>query len=483
MMENNELILKPYQEDVFRKIEKGGNFLISWEMGLGKTYLAISLIKTIVQKCILENSYCNILIICPKSIIKTVWVYSLQKYGVEPVINAQIQDFSEDSGKISNPRIFLTNYEKIWRMPQFQKINFDLVITDECHKFKNHRSKITRGMMRLHARRKIAMSGIPLQNSPLEIYSIVNFLYTGFFNLKKFREDYCIMEKKFFNGRDVYVIKGYKNLEHLRKRIAPFTIFLSKEDVKEEFNLEKVEYITINVPMDLRTKELYNNILGLIKKQKWYSKNTISLITALRLLSSHPSLLQNSYPEYHDRALYPLKLSKLVNLIKSLEGKVVVFSIYTRSLDLISGTLMQEGVRHNQFRGDQEKKINEKSLDEFQKNPDIKVLICSDAGAYGLNITQASSIINFDLPYNPAVLKQRIGRLHRWGQNQKVVCYNLLMENSIEERVLQLLIKKSVFFEEVVAKDNEENSTLFKNLFNQLKGGLGVVESGKSITP
>ncbi len=459
--------LREYQKQGLKYLISKKSVLVGWDLGLGKTHLSMAYCEGIKHQ-----NHQQVLILCPSAIIYQ-WKEEIEKFTDSKciVINGpkpkRVKQWRYDA------YYYITNYEKLRYDPEIFMKKWGVVVVDECTKLKNPKAKLTLKAKELRAVKKIALSGTPIHNTPNDLYSIVNFLYPNLMGTWwQFANRYIVFEpRELGNGKIFNEITGFKNLDELHRKISMFFIRKKKEDVLTE--LPPVIYETLTCEMNKNQQNVYNIILSEILA-KHDHENVLHLFTGLKLLSNHPTLLKETKGE----KLIPFsslvndlssnKLNMLIDFIEDNKSKqIVIFSQYTKILDIIAKNI---NVPFVQFRGNQTKEQNNTALHNFKENKEIICFLSSDAGAYGVNLQNASILVNYDLPYNPSVYNQRIGREHRIGQKETVVCINLVTQSSIETKVLKILSEKQNMIDKIIDGKTGEMSFI-NQIWRELKNG------------
>ncbi len=454
--------LRQYQKIAVDFITNKKSTLIGYDLGLGKTHISMAYCEQIKP----QNE--SVLVLCPSAIIYQ-WKEEIERYTDSKVIvingdkKKRRLQWEEDS------YYYVTNYEKLRVDAQiFQKV-WGVVILDECTKIKSPKAQITRKSYQLRANKKICLSGTPIHNSPNDLYSICQFLYPFMLGTWwQFANRYIEYELKDFGGRCFNEIVGFKNLDELHDRIKMFFIRKKKEDVLTE--LPPVIYETLTCQMNPNQYKVYEEIMDeIITTPK--GENCLHLFTALKLLSNHPTLLKETGGEKIKKfspLVDDLTSNKLKVLLEFIEDnkdkKIVIFSEYVLMLKIISKNL---NIPHRMFHGKQTKEENNQALHDFREDNNIKLFLSSKAGSYGVNLQCASVVINYDLPYSVADYFQREGRVHRIGQKSSVVVVNIINQNSIEKKVLEILFKKQNMIDQIIEGKITDN--IFTDILLEMK--------------
>ena len=421
-------------------------------MGLGKTIQAIS--TAILKKEVFN--FKRTLVVCPAS-VKHQWKNEVLKFSNENAI--VVEGNPEDRNKVylNDASFFhIINYETILRdLPFINKSGYDLVILDEAQKIKNYETKTANAVKAIEKKHALVITGTPLENKLLDLYSIVQFLDQKFLTPQwEFSYQHCIFDTNHKNK-----IVGYYNLQHLKNRLGSILIRREKQAVFEQ--LPNVIQKDIFVSLSDEQANLHASfgrgiasILGKKFKTAYDWQKLMHLLTNMRMVCDSSYLIDKE--THFSPKLIELKDILIEKLdIKNTNKKVIIFSEWVTMLELIGNMLKKEGLTFTTLTG--KVPVNKRGalIKEFEENPDCCVFLSSESGGAGLNLQVADTVINFELPWNPAKKNQRIGRIDRIGQQkQKLYVFNLLSYNSIEMKIAGGLLLKQNLFEGVLHADS-----------------------------
>lgn len=416
--------------------------LIGDEMGLGKTLQAIAL--SVLKKEVF--GFQRVLVVTLAS-LKEQWKREIERFTHERadiVAGAQRQRLAI----YNNPESLfkITNYEAVLRdVTIIAGFKPDVIILDEAQRIKNFTTKTAEAVKSIPRKHAIVLTGTPLENKLEDVYSIVQFLDPHMLSpLWQFAANHFMLsrEKK---GK----ILGYRNLDVLNERLKGIVIRRRKEEVLSELPDEIVN----NYYLELTAKqaEIHNgylaSLLPLINK-KFLTPMDIRRMQ--ELLLKMRMVCNSTYLIDRQSNLSP-KLKELEGILDELvvqsQRKVVIFSEWTTMTFLIGKYLSQAGIPFVELSGKIPVNKRQSLIDEFTTNPACKVFLSTDAGGTGLNLQAADCVVNFELPWNPARLSQRVGRVSRIGQKSSCInVVNLIAKNSIEEKILAgLQLKRDLF--------------------------------------
>ncbi|MDD3721926.1 MAG: DEAD/DEAH box helicase [Lutibacter sp.] len=444
--------LYPYQKEgiEFAVFKKG--VIIADEMGLGKTLQAIG--TAILKKELLN--FKKTLVICPSS-VKHQWKNEIEKFTTETSVVVEGSPEEREKIYVSNDSLFhIINYETVLRdLSHINKSNYDFLILDEAQKIKNYETKTATAVKNIHKKHALVITGTPLENKLLDLYSIVQFLDQNFLSPQwEFSYQHCIFDTKYKNK-----IHGYYNLQNLKERLNSILIRREKQDVFEQ--LPNVVQKNIYVSLTEEQANLHASfargiakILGKKFKTTYDWQKLMHLLTNMRMVCDSSYLIDKE--THHSPKLVELKEILLEQLdLKNNKRKIIIFSEWVTMLGLIEEMLTKENITFTKLTGKVPVKKRGALIKEFEKNEDCQVFLSSESGGVGLNLQVADTIINFELPWNPAKKNQRIGRIDRIGQKkQKLHVFNLLSHNSIEMKIATGLLLKQNLFDSVLNSNN-----------------------------
>lgn len=464
---NLKATLRPYQEGglswlkFIHGIVSGG--VLADDMGLGKTVQTIALLLSIKQ----EEKQIKALIVAPTSVV-TNWERELERFS--PTLRVAMwhgSDRHQQAEEVQDAEVIITSYALLRRDEEFlSKLDLTYAILDEAQHIKNPMSATAAAAKRLKARRRLALTGTPIENRLSEIWSIFDFVSPGLLgSLDKFESRFA---RPIENG-------DYKLAQRLRAIIHPFILRRTKQEVAKDLP-EKIETDQIcDLAGEQRAmymqvaREVRAQVMGEVERVG-FEKSHIQILaglTRLRQAACDPRLL--GLPrEFGDEDSG--KLMALRELIsEAVEGghKVLVFSQFVMMLRIIEKAMKEDGVSYEYLDGST--KDRAERVDRFQNDPTVPVFLISlKAGGTGLNLTAADTVIHFDPWWNPAVEQQATDRAHRIGQTKVVNAYRLVAAGTIEEKILQLKAKKRELVASVLSEDQGGAKKLTKSDLEEL---------------
>ncbi len=444
--------LYPYQKEgvEFSVFKKG--VIIADEMGLGKTLQAITI--AIFKKRTLNFN--KTLVICPAS-VKHQWKNEINKFTNETAIVVEGDPKERNELYLNDTSFFhIINYETVLRdLTTINKVNYDFVILDEAQKIKNYETQTSNAVKAIHKNHALVITGTPLENKLLDLYSIVQFLDQKLLSPQwEFSYQYCIFDSKYKNK-----INGYYNLKNLKTRLEPILIRREKQQVFDQLpNVIQKDIFTTLSEEQLYLHSSFSRGIAVILAKKFKTlfdwQKLMHLLTNMRMVCNSTYLIDKE--THNSPKLVELKHILIEKLdILNTNRKVIIFSEWVTMLNIIGDMLKEEGITFTKLTGKVPVKKRGELIAEFENNPDCSVFLSSESGGAGLNLQVADTVINFELPWNPAKKNQRIGRIDRIGQkNQKLFVYNLLSYDSIEMKIATGLLLKQNLFDGVLNSTN-----------------------------
>ena len=416
--------------------------------GTGKDGQTLAAVELLVR----ERGIERVLVVAPAS-VKYQWETEIRKYTSRAV---QVIDGTRAGAArlYRQPTFYrLINYEIAVRdLDELNAWQPDLIVLDEAQRIKNWEAKTTRAVKRLRSRYAFVLTGTPLENKLEELYSIVQFvddrrLGPAF----QFLHDHRLLDE---DGK----LLGYRNLDKIREKLAPILLRRTRAEVLSQ--LPARTDTTVYVEMADAQRSPYaehSHTLARLLQKKYLTeidrRRILACITNLRMLCDSTFLLDK-------QTKVSPKLEELEELLRDLlfsgPHKVVIFSQWELMLRLAVEVVEKLGVGFAVLHGGIPGKERRGLLERFRDETDCRVFLSTDAGGTGLNLQAADTVINLEVPWNPAVLEQRIARVHRMGQHRPVQVFNLVMRDSIEERVLRTLAVKRSLFAEIFTGTNDE---------------------------
>jgi SNF2 family DNA or RNA helicase len=447
----------PHQVETAKKVlnELQGRAILADEVGLGKTIEAGLILKEYMMRGLVKKA----LVLVPASLVLQ-WTRELnEKFSIGAF--AQRNEWSWTTYNVLVSSIDTTKREPHRSLVLEQ--DWDLVIVDEAHKLKNRKTKNWELINRLRKKYLLLLTATPIQNDLKELYNLINLLKPG-----------QLGSAQHFTASFIEQRRKPKNPVELREALSQVMIRNKRSEGGIYFTNRNVTSIPLE--LSVQERELYEAVSSFVKeeylKRRAEKGNVLPLITLQREICSSPyaalPTLERMYkdpktPEslktriehlYQMGESIPLneytKGKTVIDLVTQTNDKVIVFTEYRASQEYLMYMLEQAGVRAIPFRGGFGRGKKDWMKDLFEKR--AQVMVATEAGGEGINLQFCNHVINFDLPWNPMRIEQRIGRVHRLGQTRDVYVYNMATRGTIEEHIVNLLQEKIRMFEMVIGE-------------------------------
>jgi superfamily II DNA or RNA helicase len=446
-------MLRPYQMEgvcwMTTRILRGRGGILADEMGLGKTVQSIALALFLKQT---KGDQCGpVLVVCPKSLLGN-WQSEFERFA--PTLKVlQVQGSGREKllNTISAHDVILTSYQLIIRdIKHYQTIRFGLMLLDEASFIRNPDTDAAKTLRSLNSAGRIALTGTPLENGVLDLWSIFHFALPGYLgNQSSFKERF---ESPIQSGLDLPA--GRAAAQRLQKLTLPYFLRRTKRQVLKDLP-EKIEQVLWCAPSAAQS-EFYRKILEegreeikAARRRSGQNGAKMTMFTVLlrlrqvccdlRLTGVQPEALKGLGQEDLS-GKWPALLGQIESVLES-GGKLLIFSQFVQYLRLMRDHLKAEKLDHAYLDGSSQDRSAQ--VERFQKDPNCRIFLISlKAGGYGLNLTAADNVILADPWWNPAVESQAIDRAHRIGQQKVVNAYRLVIRGTVEERILKLQAQK-----------------------------------------
>ena len=434
--------LYPYQRTGALFAARAGRCLLADDMGLGKTIEAIAAAEILAGVIGIER----VLIISPTS-LKHQWKEEIQKFTdrtaevVEGALTVRAARYASDSF------FKITNYDVVHRdLDRIREWAPDLIILDEAQRIKNWKTRTAQSVKRLPSEHAIVLTGTPLENRLEELHSIVEFV-------DRFRLGPAFRFLAEHQQTDEYgKVIGYRSLSKISATLEPILLRRTKQEVLPDLpeRLDKNFFVEMTPSQWEHHEENKETVAKIVAK--WRRYHFLSDADQRRLMIA----LQNMRMSCNSTFLldhttdHGVKADELAALLEEIfeqpDAKVVVFSQWLRTHELIERRVASKKWTHVLFHGGVPGVQRKDLIRQFKTDPACRLFLSTDAGGVGLNLQNASVVVNMDQPWNPAVLEQRIGRVHRLGQHRPVRVVNFVAQGTIEHGMLAVLsFKKSLF--------------------------------------
>ncbi len=446
--------LRPYQNEGVNWLERLRVMYLSGiladDMGLGKTLQAIVAIAQYRQK-----KKGITLIVCPTSLLYN-WKEEFSKF--DPELKVLVIDGIPSARKrlIENMKkydVIITSYTLLQKdVEHYKQVQFGYVILDEAQHIKNRGTRNAKSVKMITAEHRLILSGTPIENSLDEMWSLFDFLMPGFLgSYDRFLEKYI----------RVSGAEQSKNIEYLRKKVAPFILRRMKADVLDD--LPPISEIVYHCQLSDMQQQLYRSyaesarseLVKLVERDGFdrVQIHVLATLTRLKQICCHPAIFAKEKAEMGDSAKYDMLMELLQTLIEG-KHKTVIFSQYTRMLQIMREDFEHRGIRFAYLDGSSKNRLE--IVKQFNEDESLPVFLVSlKAGGTGLNLVGADTVIHYDMWWNPAVENQATDRVHRMGQKKNVSAYKLITLNTIEEKIAEMQKRKKGLVKKVVSCDDE----------------------------
>ncbi|MFT5884123.1 MAG: superfamily II DNA or RNA helicase [Arcticibacterium sp.] len=455
--ENFRGTLRPYQKAGFdwinflRDFNLGG--CLADDMGLGKTVMTLAFLQALKNDGVKNPT----LLAMPTSLIYN-WEKESERFTPELKILIHTGSARKKSTEhFKDYDLILTSYGVLRLDVKFmENFRFEYVILDESQAIKNPSSNISKSVRLLNCRNRLILTGTPLENSTMDLWSQMTFINPGLLGSQSyFKDKYQLpIEKKHDNVA----------LKKLYAKIKPFMLRRHKSQVATELpeKIESVQYCDMSEAQEKiyeETKAYYRNMIIDHIQEKGINKSQFVVLqglSKLRQMANNPLMLD---PEYEgDSGKDSDVIHKLNSIIES-GSKVLIFSQFVKHLTIIRKYLYDNDIKHAYLDGSTKKR--EAEVDKFQNDPEIQVFLISlKAGGVGLNLTAAEYVFLLDPWWNPAIEAQAVDRAHRIGQKNTVFTYKFISRNTVEEKILALQNKKKRLFDDLITTEETFTKSL-----------------------
>jgi len=460
-----EATLRPYQqrgyEWLYKNTRLGFGSLLADDMGLGKTLQVITTLLKLKEEGRLDEQ--KALVVVPTTLL-TNWDKEIKRFGPE-LITHIYHGSNRKLAPIADADVLLTTYGVArGEVAKLQKYNWLIMVIDEAQNIKNPATAQTKAIKKIKVPIKVAMSGTPVENRMSEYWSVFDFANKGYLGtLKKFKDEYA---------KPIEADRDLAKLEKFKKITAPFIMRRVKSDKSIIKDLpEKIEQDQF-CKLTPEQAAIYQNVVDKTMKRVEAAEGTerkglvLMLITALKQICNHPYQYLKKGDKSANLSGKTMLLFQLLQQILDNGEKTLIFTQYQQM-----GVLLQELLADNFalnapfLHGGISRKGRDAMVEDFQNNRSTRVMILSlKAGGTGLNLTEASNVIHYDLWWNPAVEAQATDRAYRIGQKRNVMVYRFITQQTFEEKINELLMSKKELANLTVANgekwignyDNEE---------------------------
>jgi len=468
--------LLPYQMDGVAFAAGAERAILADDMGLGKTIQGIGVAELLAR----EADIARVLIVCPAT-LKSQWRSEIRRFSGRDC-QLVLGKAAERAEQYDNGCFFtICNYEQVLRdILAIEKVRWDLIVLDEGQRIKNWEAKTSRTIKGLRSPFALVLSGTPLENRLDDLFSVIEFIDDRRLGPAfRFYNRHRVVDEK---GK----VLGYKNLARLRKDLKPVLLRRTRALVTKDLPPRTTRIIRITPTeeqLDLHGAHMrivssivhkpYINEMDLLRLQK--------ALLMCRMAANSTFLVDKQEPAYSSKME---QLSELLGeLHQEQDRKIILFSEWTTMLNLIEPKIERLRIGHVRLDGSVPQKKRRQLVQTFRNDPDCKLFVATNAGATGLNLQVANTVVNVDLPWNPAVLEQRISRAHRMGQKNPVQVFVLVTEGTIEENLLATLSAKHELALAALDPDSDADTVDLVSGMEELKRRLEVLLGAKPDAP
>ena len=465
--------LYPYQREGVRFAFATGKSIIADEMGLGKTIQAIATAELLRK----ERLVSSVLVVCPTS-LKYQWKREIERFArAEAHVIEGMHLRRKKQYNLDVPYKIISYNSVCNDIKVLGSLETDLLIMDEVQRLKNWNTQISIAARRINSTYSVILSGTPLENKLEELFSVMEFA-----------DQYCL--GPFYRFKDECIVTdeatgkvlGYQNLNRVGELVRQRLIRRTKKGVA--LQMPERQDKNLIVPMTKEQMALHEefdyHVFLLV--QKWNRMHFLSEADRLRLLKllSQMRMVCDSTYILDQKTRNDTKVDETMSILQNLfeqgeQEKVVIFSQWERMTRLIAQELQKRQIGYAYLHGGVPSRQRSTLISDFCDNPQCRVFLSTDAGSTGLNLQVASTLINLDLPWNPAVLEQRIARIYRLGQHRPVQVINLVSANSFEEEMIGKLRFKTAMFVGVLDGGEDSIFVSDKSKFQQMMESISEV--------
>ncbi|MCF8224781.1 MAG: DEAD/DEAH box helicase [Bacteroidales bacterium] len=461
--------LYPYQKEGVMGMLRAGRVLLADDMGLGKTVQAIAAVEVFAR----FFGVSRVLILCPTS-LKYQWKSEIMKFTgreaciVEGLIHKRKDLYRQDSFyKIISYGVVRNDLHLI------EELKTGLIIVDEAQRIKNWKTQTAQVVKKIRTEYAIVTTGTPLENRIDELHSIVEFLDMYKLGpLFRFLHNHQVLDEY---GK----MSGYRNLRTIKKTLEDILIRRTKKEIQDQLpgRIDKNFFVEMTREQSAEHEDYYNTVsrlaskwiqLGFLEEEE--RQLLMTCLNCMRMVADSTYILD---PKTNHGNKVPEVTSLIRDLMEYKGNKLVIFSQWKRMFELLIREFRKMDLQFVYLNGDVPAIQRKKIIEQFREDKNFRVFLSTDAGGVGVNLQQANILINLDLPWNPAVLEQRIGRIYRLGQKKKIQVFNFVSAYSIEHRILHLLeFKKTVFAG--VLEEQGEDQVMIEGFMKSVQNLLNV---------
>ncbi len=448
----HRISILPHQINAAQRVlnKMGNRAIMADEVGLGKTVETGIVMKELIAKGLAER----VLILTPASLVNQ-WKEEMAAKFNEEFITHEDPDFKgfDEHDKIISS-IDTAKLDK--HIPDIISQDWDLTVVDEAHYLKNRNTQRYRLMETLFTRYMLMLTATPMQNSLKELFNLIHLIRPGLLGSEAhFQRSFMgdTQGRKLLNARDLQKLlreimirnrRSETGLKFPNRNVETHRIVASDEEYRLHEHL--IDFIrdhyegSFHLPLITLQREVASSTDALVATlENMIEGDAIENVKAWERLVEHAKEVKTN-----------AKADFMANLCERMDDKVIIYTQFRKTQDLLMRRLADADVSAVAFNGSMNQKQKVAAIEQFRG--DTQVLVCTDSGSEGLNLQFAHVLVNYDLPWNPMRVEQRIGRVHRIGQENDVVILNLTVKDTIEDYVLEVLYEKIALFEVAIGE-------------------------------
>lgn len=462
-----ESILRNYQKTGYQWLRTMESYhfggILADDMGLGKTLQVISVLLGAKH----DGKTGTSLIVCPASLVYN-WENEIHRFAPSltvKVIAGTIAVRNELLGELGETDIVITSYDLLKRdIEAYEEADFLYHIIDEAQYIKNPETQVAKSVKLIHSKTRFALTGTPIENRLSELWSIFDFLMPGF--LYKYEQFRKRIETPIIRNKDEEITL------RLKKMVAPFILRRLKKDVLKDLP-DKIEQVTY-AKMEQEQRKIYEAYVEKVRMELKQQSDEefhqgklkiLAELTRLRQICCEPALIYDNYTTESGKMATCMEL-----LHNAADGnhKVLLFSQFTSMLSIIEERLKKEGISYYVITGKTKKEERIRLVNQFNEDDTTVFLISLKAGGTGLNLTGADIVIHYDPWWNVAAQNQATDRAHRIGQKNVVTVFQLITQNSIEEKIVMMQQAKKDLADQIISGDTNQLQNMTREDFEEL---------------
>lgn len=470
--------LFPYQKTGVWFAANAGRCLLADEMGLGKTIQAIGAAELLRR----EYGIRKAIVVCPTS-LKYQWKNEIEKFTDASVhVVEGLQTKRRKQYETNEAFFHIISYNTVANDAEYiNDMDADLLIIDEAQRIKNFRTKVSMQLKKVRTPLCFVLTGTPLENKLEELYGIVQFV-----DQHRLPPLYRFLDRHQIKG-DNGQIMGYRNLKEIGETLEGCLLRRTKKEVLTQMpkRMDKVLFVPMTPEQSSQHRELADHVARLVAKwRKFHFLNEkdrrvlILCLAQMRMVCDSTFILDQ-------KTRFDTKIDELLCIFEEAladpDQKIVIFSQWERMTRLVAIELEARDIKFSYLHGGVPSTDRQALIDNFTTDPECKIFLSTDAGGVGLNLQVASMLINLDLPWNPAILEQRVGRIYRMGQEKNIRVINMVSVDTIEHRMLGVLDFKASMAQGVLDPDGDDTIFMSESKFKKFMENVETLTEGSDL--